>query len=91
MGIELILALSFWNIPKKTIFQTEKKKGGVLKFQDFNLECNTLRSKLFGVGDFWLETRVIIKIESHPSENDRSCNFHNRPKQNNWPITKADC
>jgi hypothetical protein len=23
---------------------------------------------MFGVGDFWLETTIIIKIESHPSD-----------------------
>ena len=26
----------------------------------------TLRPKMFGVGDFWLKTTIIIKIESHP-------------------------
>ena len=26
----------------------------------------TLAAEMFGVGDFWLETRVIIKILSHP-------------------------
>ena len=26
----------------------------------------TLGEKMFGVGDFWLETTIIIKIESHP-------------------------
>ena len=27
---------------------------------------HTLADEIFGVGDFWLEIRVIIKILSHP-------------------------
>ena len=28
--------------------------------------CFTLGAEMFGLSDFWLETRVIIKISTHP-------------------------
>ena len=32
---------------------------------------------MYGVGDFWLETRVIIRIESHPFYGVYHINFEN--------------
>ena len=66
MGIDLIIVLSVLEHSEKNNFQTVTKNFSVLKSQGFNLECTTLWPKMFGVGDFWLETGVIIRIESHP-------------------------
>ena len=47
---------SIWISQRDEIFSNE-----VLLFL-----CTYAGGRNFGVGDFWLETRVIIKISSHP-------------------------
>ena len=39
---------------------------GKLKVETFLYLINTLGAEMFWVGDFWLETRVIIKSSTHP-------------------------
>ena len=34
--------------------------------QEIRVTPNTLPPKMFEVGNFWLETTILIKIESHP-------------------------
>ena len=45
------------------LFKIEMKQKG-LQLQDYE-DAPTLAAEMFGVGDFWLEIRVIIKM-SHP-------------------------
>ena len=44
----------------------------------------TLGPKMFGVGDFWLETRVIIKISTILATQETLTDFHwDEAKKNN--------
>ena len=40
-------------------------QNSTIKKESLNSLTSTLGAEMFGVGDFWLETRVILKISSH--------------------------
>ena len=62
-----------------------------VKWLFIQLCCYTLTQRMFGLGCFWLETTIIIKIESHPFY-PIICWFHWgwSKKKSKWPTQKTE-
>jgi hypothetical protein len=50
----------------KTLKFASFSTAGISVILPLGFKYHTPGAEMFGVGDFWLETRVIIKISTHP-------------------------